>query len=424
MNAAATLDELLKKNPPEAIAAEAAFLRGRILQDLGQSEPALAMFNLVIARYAGSEHRYDAMLASARLQAKLKKQAAAAAAVYQRLAADYPQSPKLDAAIYEWAWLMQDLGKPDDAARLFERLHHEYPQSRFWADGTCRLARLALQAKDYQRASALADEVVTKTPAAADPSSTAEQADAKVRQYAMLLRGQIAVAKADWPKVREAFEMLLKEYPRSQQRPVAEYWIAESYYQQGNYAAAIARFEQLAARMKERREPWMAVIPLRRAQTLAQQNQWADAQAIAAKIEKDFPNFEQQYEVDYLLGRCFANQGEFDSARQAYKKALRSAAGEKTETAAMAQWMIGESYFHQKNYEAALRAYSGIEFVYDYPVWQAAALLQAGKCREQLGEPTKAAEAYRKVLKSYPNTTFAKDAAKKLAQLERTTSRH
>ena len=71
-----------------------------------------------------------------------------------------------------------------------------------------------------------------------------------------------------------------------------------------------------------------------------------------------------------------------------------------------------------------MRAYSGIEFVYDYPVWQAAALLQAGKCRERLGEPAKASEAYRKILKSYPNTSFAKDAAKRLAELEAATSRH
>ena len=152
--AAATLDELLKKNPPEAIAAEAAFLRGRILQELGQNESALAMYNLVIERYPGSRHRCDALLAAARLQAKLK-QPAAAAATYQRLAADYPRFPKLDAAVYEWAWLMQDLGKPEDAARLFERLHKEYPQSRFWADATCRLALQALAAKDYQRAGAL-----------------------------------------------------------------------------------------------------------------------------------------------------------------------------------------------------------------------------------------------------------------------------
>ena len=78
-------------------------------------------------------------------------------------------------------------------------------------------------------------------------------------------------------------------------------------------------------------------------QVLAQQNQWSDAQAIAAKIAADFPNFQQQYEVDYLLGRCLANQADFEGARRAYNRVVRSPAGAKTETAAMAQWMIGET---------------------------------------------------------------------------------
>ena len=149
----------------------------------------------------------------------------------------------------------------------------------------------------------------------------------------------------------------LKEFPDSQRRLAAEFWIAEAYYRQGDYAAAGARLEQLAGQIEGKREPWMAMIPLRRAQVLAQQNQWNDAYAIAAKIEEDFPNFQQQYEVDYLLGRCLANQADFEGARRAYNRVIHSPAGAKTETAAMAQWMIGETYFHQKNYEAALREY-------------------------------------------------------------------
>ena len=34
-----------------------------------------------------------------------------------------------------------------------------------------------------------------------------------------------------------------------------------------------------------------------------------------------------------------------------------------TETAAMAQWMIGETFFHQNNYDEALRAYSRVEIL-------------------------------------------------------------
>jgi TolA-binding protein len=118
-----------------------------------------------------------------------------------------------------------------------------------------------------------------------------------------------------------------------------------------------------------------------------------------------------------------ANQAEFDAARQAYNKAIHSPAGAKTETAAKAQLMIGETFFHQKNYEAALREYLRVEILYDYPNRQAAALLQAGRCRERLGEASEATKLYRKILKSYPNTSFAKDAAKELARLEAAASR-
>ena len=85
----------------------------------------------------------------------------------------------------------------------------------------------------------------------------------------------------------------------------------------------------------------------------------------------------------------------------------------------MAQWMIGESFFHQKNYEAALREYLRLEILYAYPTWQAGALLQAGKCRQQLGEAKEAADLYQRILKNYPNTTFAGEAAQRLKGLGR-----
>jgi len=60
--AAATFDELLKKNPPEAIAAEAILVRGRIYEEQGKSESALAMFNLMIERYPKAKQHDYALL--------------------------------------------------------------------------------------------------------------------------------------------------------------------------------------------------------------------------------------------------------------------------------------------------------------------------------------------------------------------------
>jgi cellulose synthase operon protein C len=96
---------------------------------------------------------------------------------------------------------------------------------------------------------------------------------------------------------------------------------------------------------------------------------------------------------------------------------IHSAAGAKTETAAMAQWMIGETYFHQKNYEAACKEYLRLEILYAYPEWQAGALLQAGKCCAQMGDAKQAEELYQRILKVYPKTSFAKEAATEAAKI-------
>ena len=76
----------------------------------------------------------------------------------------------------------------------------------------------------------------------------------------------------------------------------------------------------------------------------------------------------------------------------------------------MAQWMIGETYFHQKNWATASQEYWKVQILYKFPTWQAASLLQIGKCHDLLGEFVKADEIYAKLSKEFPGTRFAKEA--------------
>jgi TolA-binding protein len=230
------------------------------------------------------------------------------------------------------------------------------------------------------------------------------------------------VVEEDWPRVGEAFEGLIEEFPQSSNRLAAEFWIAEAVYRQDHIEEAGRRFDRLASQTLGRRDAWLAMVPLRRAQVLAHRKKWNEAYAVASKIEAAFPNFQQQHEVDYLIGRCLASRADFDGAREAYKKVLYSPTGEKTETAAMAQWMIGETYFHQKKYDAAMREYLRLEQLYDFPTWQAASLLQAGKCRELLGERDEADKLYAQLLKEHPDTPFAEEASRRLRTNRETTS--
>jgi TolA-binding protein len=304
--------------------------------------------------------------------------------------------------LYQLAWVLVDLGRDTEADDVFGRIHEECQASRYWADATYRLAERAARAKDFARADALARDIVER---AKEPRMVA---------YALYLQGQLAATAKRWNEVIEPLRRLLDEYPASSQRLPAQYWLAESYYRQRQYQKAETLLAELYEKTRDRQENWVAMIPLRRAQVLAHHRQWEQAYQIASQIEGRFPEFSLQYEVDYLIGRYHARRAEFEEAREAYVRVVRSERGRATETAAVAQWMIGETYFMQKQYNQAIKAYFRVEGLHDFPRWKAAALLQAGKCHEMVGRWQDAAELYDKVVTAYRQTSFAQKAAERL----------
>ena len=84
----------------------------------------------------------------------------------------------------------------------------------------------------------------------------------------------------------------------------------------------------------------------------------------------------------------------------------------------MAQWMIGESFFHQKRLEEALAAYQRCQRNFNCATWQAASLLQAGKCQQLLGRVGEAQAAYREVTADFGESSFAQEAGERLQILE------
>jgi TolA-binding protein len=215
-------------------------------------------------------------------------------------------------------------------------------------------------------------------------------------------------------------QTLVTEFPQHSLRVAADYWTGEAWYRQQAFDKAESVFARLAVETSGAQDAWLAMIPLRRAQLLVQQERWPEAFEIAQGIGQRFPEFRQQYEVDYVIGRCFSSEARFNEARVAYQRVVRSTTGGGTETAAMAQWMIGETFFHQREYDQAIRAYHRVESLYGYPKWQAAALLQAGKCHELKGELNAAVQTYAQLVKDYSHTSYAADAAKRLGSLRTT----
>lgn len=413
LEAARVFDDLLEQFPTSELAIDASLARGEIFEQQKEPEAALAAYHRIINRDdVEAEQLRKALIRAARLHDDFQ-QDREAAALYARLAEDYPDDEQRDGILYQWAWVLVETGDEAAGAERFAELRKQYPNSQHYADATLWLARWQYDGGQQQEAARLVEEVVTTD----QPVANLDQA--------LYLQGQIAAAAGQWKQVGTAFQRLVKEVPESPLRLEAEYWLAESSFHLANnnpsdaaaFEEAQTRFNDLAEAIEGQQEPWMAMVSLRRTQLAAHQNEWSTVLEIAETIPEQFPNFAQQYEVDYLVGRALASQALFEEARQAYLRVLRSKSGGKTETAAISQWMIGETYFHQKSYAIALREYLRLEILFAFPTWQSAALLQAGKCHELLGEWDNATEAYHRILKEYPNTEFADDATARLEKI-------
>lgn len=395
--AAEAFRQVVDKYPSDQRAPEAALMAGLAFEQLEQPDAALVMYALVAEKYGQSDRAEESLWRLGLLQEKTGA-VSQASETYAQLAARFPKFEQMDAVLYRRARLLEIGHQEKQAADVFERLRQEFPKSQFAQQATLWLAERALADDQVERAAQLQGALDLST------------ASSSVSQRALLLEGQLAMAQQRWEGVDPPLAKLLAEVPAGDRADTARYLIAEVAFRRNDFESAAERFAALSGQPETANSPRAAMIELRRAQALAQLKRWNEAGQIAAGIETRFVDFERQHEADYLVGRCRAAAADFDGAREAYRKAIASPRATGSETQAIAQWMLAETYFHQEDYRTALTEYDHLDETCKFPRWHAAALLQSGKCREHLGQWSAAVETYEQLLKKHPDSEFSAEA--------------
>ena len=411
--AAVAFEAFIQANPQDPLALDARLAQAKALEAAGDFDAAIAGYAMVADLSPKTDNAGLASLSRARLLVDAKRPADAAL-VYERFVSEHPGytpkagGPALDALLSEWGWALIDADKPADADQVFRRLLADFPDSPNANDARFNLAESANQAKKF-------DEVVRLLePITAENS----KASPRLIQAGLYRLGRTFGEKKDWESAAKALDRLLDQYKDSTLRREAGLLRGEIALEQGNPSQADAIFKALADEPPLPADPpgFALALRRRRIQSLLGLKKWNDVIDAAEAFKTEAPKDPLVSEADYAKGRALQQMARWDEARAAYQAVIKGRKG--GDLVARAQLMIGETYFHQKDYHEAIRQFLMVHILYDAPTWQAAALLETGKAYEQLAQWADAAESYQRMQIDFPGDPSTTEAKSRLDALK------
>ncbi len=154
---------------------------------------------------------------------------------------------------------------------------------------------------------------------------------------------------------------------------------------------------------------------LRLGHALAQLKQWDASRQAHEQVAGRFPQSPWVHEARYGIGWAHQNQKRYDEAVSAYQQVANGTA---TEIGAKAQLQIGLCRLEQKRYPEAATALLVVPFTYDYPEWNAVALVEAARTFGELKQNDQAVKLLERVIRDYPDSKWAEVAKERLAAIK------
>lgn len=398
--AAAAFQAFLVERPDDPRTVQARYFLGESLLRDGKHAAAAAAFRTALQSADDPATQAVAQFRLGEASYLSRKYADAVATLDMFLDAHpaHPAAPRASYYLVESAYSAGQYERAETAAAYFTAV---YPD----AVGAPRAA--LLQAASLLQLGRTHEARTVLVPLAAEAADRDPTIDALTASLELAAADE-ALAAGDLATAETRFRQFLTEHKSHDLASYATYRLAELAAAAGKWSDAAAQFasalkqEKLSADLRPL--AWLAQV-----QALAQDRDWDAVLKVTEAAGQNLRTWSRRYEFDYLRGRAHLAKAEMNEARTAFGRVLSSQDAAGTETAALAQYMLGETHFLQRRYDAALADYRRAA-EHAHPHWQAAAHLQAGKCCEQLNRPDEARAAYNAVLRDFAASPFAAEA--------------
>lgn len=227
--------------------------------------------------------------------------------------------------------------------------------------------------------------------------------------------GVCLVAKDDLPGALEQLAAVVAN-EKSPLAAEARYRAGECLMLQQDWNKAIEMWKPFRDQQPYQNVPGLSDrVLLRLGTAYALAGQWDGSRQALETLLSRFPQSAWRSEARYGVGWAWQNQKQFDQAANAYGQVINETA---SEVAAKSQFQLALCRREQKRLPEAANALLVVPFTYDYPQWNALALLEASRVFQEMQQPQQATRLLERVLKDYPDTKWAKTAQQVLTELQ------
>lgn len=248
--------------------------------------------------------------------------AAKAGERWRTIVASHPKSQLADDALLALARLAGADGKPTDALPLLQEIAGRYADGDRRAEAEVMLAETLFTVNHLdaalERFGRLLDQGLT--PAA--------------ERHVRLLTGRALIAQGHLARAREALYALMQKFPASAEGAEAYYHLADTYFREKNYLAAIEAYRGALARgpgplAPGRRPGGREAAPLARharkrlAELYQRMTLYDLAIATYEALLAANPQADDRQEILHALGECHAERGSHQKAQLFFERAAK-----------------------------------------------------------------------------------------------------
>lgn len=332
-----------QNNPTESDLYEIGF----VASQLGKYDEAVSYYNRLVNSSSPMAQNAYYQLGNAYLQTGKKQEALSAF----RSAYQMSYDKKVQQLAHEqYAKLSYDIGNPFEAApKVIQSYISKYPSGAKTSELKALLVKSYLYSGNYKETLDAIDKL---------PNSSAETD--KIDQEVSFLLGTEEFNKGNFDSAEKYFLRSLEINQNKEITPRATYWLAQTYYQKGNYPSAIVRYDRLQAE-----------------------------------------NFPEKQQLNYDLGYAYFKSKKFAEAKNYFRKYLENPQPEfKTD----AELRLADTYYANNELNEAIAIYDKTDSADDYTLFQKAMALGFK------GDTEAKIAALKSLLTKYSNSEYSDDA--------------